>query len=105
MIDYITVGKKLKNLRLAKKLTQSELANELGVSIGYISQVESGDKCFNLDRLQEISKILDKPVGYFISGTDTDFRLAAIEEIVDIMGRLSEEESEKAKRIFDIIME
>lgn len=105
MIDYITVGKKLKSIRLAKKITQSELANELGVSIGYISQVESGDKCFNLDRLQEISKILDKPIGYFISGTDTDSRLSAIEEIIDIMGRLSDDESEKVKKILDIIME
>ena len=52
MIDYAVIGKRLKNARVSLNLTQSELANELGVSTGYICQVECGDKCFNLSRLE-----------------------------------------------------
>ena len=35
------IGKKLKNLRNIKQLTQSELAERTDLSKGYVSQIES----------------------------------------------------------------
>jgi len=103
MIDYALIGKKLREARVSRKLTQTELAEELGVSTGYICQIEQGDKCFNLKRLEEVAKIFEKPITYFIEGAAGDTRENMIAEIVEILGRLSDENLEKAKEILNII--
>ncbi len=67
-MEYKLVGNKVKKARREKGITQEKFAEELGVSVSFISQVESGDKKFNLSRISEVSQILEKPVGYFIDG-------------------------------------
>ena len=52
MVNYKEVGKRIRNARTEKKITQEKFAEMLGVSTGYISQVESGQKCFNLFKLK-----------------------------------------------------
>ena len=51
-----------------------KLAEELDVSIGYISQVERGVTKISLDLLGALSSILKKDISYFVteSGTVTD---------------------------------
>ena len=103
MIDYALIGKKLRNARISRNLTQSELAEELGVSTGYICQIECGDKCFNLKRLKEAADFFERPVTYFIEGAAGDIRASTIAEIVEILNRIPAEDLEKAKKILDII--
>jgi transcriptional regulator with XRE-family HTH domain len=52
---------KVKEKRLEKGLSQSELAFELNVSNGFVGQIESGkyDKAYNIDHLNELAKILE----------------------------------------------
>ena len=52
MLDYNVIGRKIKEERINKKISQVEFANKLGVSTGYVSQIESGQKCFNLKRFE-----------------------------------------------------
>ncbi len=103
MIDYSLIGKKIRSTRISNSLTQTELAEELGVSTGYICQVERGDKCFNLERLKEIAKLFGKPITYFVDGAAGDIRASAITEIVEILSRLSDEDLDKAKKILNIL--
>lgn len=103
MIDYSLIGKKIRKVRISHNLTQTELAEELGVSTGYICQVERGDKCFNLTRLNEIAKVFERPVTYFIDGAAGDIRASMIAEIIERLSRLSDEELDKAKKILNII--
>ena len=73
-IDYILIGKRIKAARKALGMTQEKLAEELDVSIGYISQVERGVTKISLDLLGALSSILKKDISYFVteSGTVTD---------------------------------
>ena len=103
MIDYALIGKKLKDARISKNLTQAEIAEELGVSTGYVCQVERGDKCFNLKRLKDVAELFEKPITYFIDGAAGDIRASTVVEIIEILNRLSEENLNKAKEILTII--
>lgn len=73
-MEYKAVGSKIKKARKDKGITQERFAEELGVSVSFISQVEAGDKKFNLARISEVSQILEKPVGYFIDGFSEENR-------------------------------
>ena len=105
MIDYSLIGKKIREARNIKNLTQTELANEIGVSTGFICQIENGEKCFNLKRLERVSQILNRPVAYFLEGATGNFRVSAIYEIEEMLSRMSEEDLDKAKKILKIIAE
>ena len=64
--DY--VGRKLKERRTAKKITQTELGNALGLTCQQIQKYENGTNKINIDTLHRIAKILDVDIGYFFAG-------------------------------------
>ena len=99
MVNYKEVGKRIRNARSDKKITQEKFAEMLGVSTGYISQIESGQKCFNLKRLKETERILEKPTSYFIDGTEKDSNGYLIDEIVEILKTLDEEKIKMIKEL------
>lgn len=67
-VDYNAIGQRIKKIRKQKRLTQEKLAENLEVSIVYISQVENGKTKLNLEMLVRIANRLDTDPGYFLSG-------------------------------------
>ena len=61
-------GARIRELRLAKKLDQIELAELLNVSHGYISRIESGKKGCSVDLMIQISEIFGTSLDYLILG-------------------------------------
>ena len=104
MLNYEVIGKKIKYLRVEKGMNQKAFAEKLGVSIGFVSQVESGDKCFNLKRLEEVSKVLGKPVAYFIEGANLDDVKAMEEEIQFLLRRISPDKLEMVCKMLEVII-
>lgn len=66
-IDYKLIGERIKRKRKTREMTQEILAEQLGVSIGYVSQVERGITKISLDLLGAISSILNYDIAEFIS--------------------------------------
>ena len=91
-INYKLIGKRLKEAREKKKITQEKLAESLDVSIGYISQVERGLKHFNLQRITQVSKIFEIPVSYIIDGSISDKPVDALSELIETIKDYSDEE-------------
>lgn len=58
-MDWIKFGKKMREARESRGLSQKDIARLLGVSDAFISQVENGKKKVNVDNLIKISKVLD----------------------------------------------
>ena len=50
-IDYSVIGSRIKEARLSKNLTQEELADEIDISVAFLSRVERGNSHINLKRL------------------------------------------------------
>ena len=50
-VDYAAIGQRIKGRRREQKRTQEWLAEQLQVSVGYISQIERGVTKVNLDTL------------------------------------------------------
>lgn len=56
--DHKVIGGRVQARRRAQKRTQENLAEYLGVSVAYVSQLERGVSKINLDRLARISEWL-----------------------------------------------
>ncbi|OPX44372.1 anaerobic benzoate catabolism transcriptional regulator [Ruminiclostridium hungatei] len=64
------IGQEINKLRLQKGLTPKQLARTLGVSEGFILDIESGRKIISDDMIGRVSKALDfelGPIGLFAS--------------------------------------
>ncbi|RIP35662.1 XRE family transcriptional regulator [Staphylococcus gallinarum] len=59
------IGKKLKDLRRIKKLTQEELAERTDLSKGYISQIESGHASPSMETFLNVLEVLGTEPGHF----------------------------------------
>jgi len=79
--DYTVIGERIKKARKAKNMTQEKLAEQLDVSIAFLSRIERGSSQVNLKRLGQICEILDTTEGEILNGStskstkylDTDF--------------------------------
>lgn len=58
--DYSVIGKRIKQAREKRGITQEKLAEALDVSNAYISKIERGKTPINLDRLSEICAVLEE---------------------------------------------
>lgn len=59
-------GKKVKEIRLKKSLSQADLAKILGVHPTYISGIERGMRNMALKNIERLAKALGVPIGDLI---------------------------------------
>lgn len=69
-VDYFKqhlpkIGKRIREARQAKGLTQSELAEAIGISDKSVSALEVGRVEPSITQMQAIAQALEKPIGSF----------------------------------------
>ena len=82
----INIGKKIRALRLQNNLTQEELANQLELTKGYISQIENNLTSPSMQTLFSILDVLGTDVHGFFSNEEESivvFKKDSVEEIVN----------------------
>ena len=90
----VDVGNKIKELRVAQKITQNEFATRLGVTKSAISSYENGSRLPSYDILIKISHIFKVSTDYLLGCADeksqtvnvsglTDKQIASIKSTID----------------------
>ncbi|WP_294469526.1 helix-turn-helix domain-containing protein [uncultured Ruminococcus sp.] len=74
----MTFAEKIKHLRKARHLSQSELGEMIGITGKSIREYESGNSLPKSDkRYEKIAEIFDVPVDFLKNDTEDDFVLAS----------------------------
>ncbi|HXT00336.1 MAG TPA: helix-turn-helix transcriptional regulator [Elusimicrobiota bacterium] len=60
-----SIGERIRTLRLDRRWTQKQLAELLGISQNYLSELERGQGSFTADHLLTILKTFNVPIDYF----------------------------------------
>ena len=71
MIDYIIIGKRIKEIRKSKGLTQAQLAEMSGVEPSNISHIERAATKLSLPTLINIANALDSSLDELVYGNLT----------------------------------
>lgn len=71
-LDYVEIGKRIKNKRKKLQLTQEKLSEIIDVSPSYISEIERGNSICSLSTITKISQTLDLSLDYLIFGITLD---------------------------------
>lgn len=93
------MGDKLKSLRTEKKLTQKQVADQIGLAISAVSSYESGSRYPSYDVLVRLAHIFHVSTDYLLGMTDKrniDFTGLGDEEI-ELISQLVEKLRQKVK--------
>jgi transcriptional regulator with XRE-family HTH domain len=73
------IGRRLRQARLVKNLTQDGLAQKLSISFQQVQKYENGTNRVSSSRLWTISRALGLPITYFYEGLDDSHISEAVE--------------------------
>jgi transcriptional regulator with XRE-family HTH domain len=68
--EDIEIGRKIRAVRLEKGLSQSNLADGIGLTFQQVQKYEKGTNRVSAGRLQRIAELLEIPIMFFYGGTD-----------------------------------
>ena len=71
-IDYKALGKRIKNKRKEKHLTQEQLSEICDLSTAHIGHIERGTRIMSVDVLVRLSRALDVSLDYLLFDSVTD---------------------------------
>ena len=66
----VEVGRRIRVRRLERQMSQTELADQLGVTFQQVQKYEKGVNRVGAARLQRIAGALDVPISFFFSAGD-----------------------------------
>lgn len=84
-LDYNIIGERLKKARINKNLTQEKLAEQLDVSIAFLSRIERGSSFISLKRLNQICSVLDVSEGEILNGVSKDSNIYLNKELSNLI--------------------
>lgn len=67
-----SLTQRLRDKRISLGLTLKDVARDTGLSVGFISQIERGISTPSLSSLVAVARVLDEPVGNFVSQPSGD---------------------------------
>jgi transcriptional regulator with XRE-family HTH domain len=69
-MGFKEIGRKIQQAREARDLTQVELAQTLGITQAALSNYELGKRRLYLHQIEEIARLLNKDLEYFIGSNN-----------------------------------
>lgn len=103
-VDFKLIGERIKKKRKQMCLTQEQLAEKLDVTVGYVSQCERGISKINLEKLSEISEILNCDLSYFVTGSTIDGGNYLNEELIEKYNLLTPKQKNEILGFIDVIL-
>ena len=98
-IDFESIGKKLKEIRLSKGLPQDAVASAAEVNTSHISNIENNRVKVSLPTLIYICNALGVTVVYVLSGEYVSYDSAIDREIMKELQSFSDDEKERVLRV------
>jgi transcriptional regulator with XRE-family HTH domain len=83
--EDIEIGRKIRALRLERGLSQSQLAEGIGLTFQQVQKYEKGTNRVSAGRLQQIADLLGVPVTYFYAGMGARAKKEAMPSMVALL--------------------
>ncbi|WP_374698693.1 helix-turn-helix domain-containing protein [Wolbachia endosymbiont (group B) of Limnophora tigrina] len=95
----VQLGKKIKQLRLDRALTQTELGKRIGVSYRQIQRYENGSNYILASRLYDLAKALSTDIANFFTSIHADSHEAYDEEVLKLVKGYNEIKSKRLRSV------
>jgi transcriptional regulator with XRE-family HTH domain len=92
------MGKRIMVRRKSLRMTQEELAEELGVSTQMISNLELGKKAIRPENLAKVCSVLNMSADFILTGANTQ---SPVDEVAEKLIQLTAEELQMVSDMID----
>ena len=104
MIDYESIGKRIKLMRIKKGVLQKDLAAKIGISKPHMSNIETAHTKIGLETLIAIANVLGTSVESFLSDKVSDKEVIMTKDLEDIVNEASMEELRLICKVAKIVL-
>ncbi|WP_033165302.1 helix-turn-helix transcriptional regulator [Clostridium sp. KNHs205] len=84
-VNFIIIGRRVREIRLQKQISQEILAEWIEMSVTYISHIETAKKRASLETLVKIANALGTTVDQLLSGNQENDQEEYKEELVQLL--------------------
>ena len=102
-MDYIYLGKRIREERLKKHLTQEQLAEYSDISLSYMGQIERGERKVTLETLLRICSWLKVSIDFLLKDSYKDENDTIVEQFKQLIFDKSFEEKQMAIDVLKVI--
>ncbi len=102
-LDFEQIGKRIKELRISKGLTQEYIANIADVNTSHISNIENNRVKISLSTLVQVCNALDTSVDYILSHEYTSADTSIEREILTALKPQPKDVKEKVLKIVYVL--
>ncbi len=85
-LNFIIIGRRVKEIRLQSKISQAVLAEWINMSVTYISHIETAKKHASLETLVRIADAFGVTVDQLLSGNQENDSMEYRPELVQLIG-------------------
>ena len=103
-MGYEKIGERIKQYRIEKEISQSELARKAGMSKATVCQYESGKRTPALEQLILISNALNVSANSLLIDYIDDKMSANVNNIISRLNRLPGKEQDRYMKIVDALV-
>lgn len=100
-VNYRVIGSRIKEIRQRNHMTQTDLAEQIDMSVTYISRIETAQKHASLEVLLRISNVLRITVDRLLNGNQAHDRAQYLPELMQLVEDCN---SFEKKIIYDVAL-
>lgn len=102
-MSYSKIGLRIAEARVKYDLTQEQLAEKIGKTSQFISNIETGKRKPSLSTLLNIAKVLNLSLDYLIYDNDIEEKIRDDIYMKQIYKQLESLDDEKKNKLLDIV--
>ena len=73
VVNYKSIGQRIRNQRKEKGLSQEQLAEQIGISISFMGHIERGTRVSSVDTLARLCQVLEMDMHYVVFGYSSGY--------------------------------
>ena len=85
--ELLLFGERLRKRRMALKMTQESVAEQIGVTLRWYQRIERGENTVSVDTLLNISRVLSVSIDYLMFG---EFTNSLVNPYADIVAKITD---------------
>jgi len=91
-VDYIVIGKRIRERRRSRNLSQEQLADLIDKSTVFVSNLENGKKGASLESIVNICLVLDLSLDELITGAPKTYEDEYVDAVISVFQRCTDRE-------------
>ena len=104
-MDYVFLGKNIRLARVEKNMTQEQLAQLIGCSTVFISEIEKAKKRPSLETLHKISVSLGVGTDELFYGKSSPIESAQLMRITEMLNKRTPQELSMVRQLLEVLFQ